>query len=199
MGFSTLIDIFGSMIIGSILFLILLKLNDHSVENTYKNGGDLIVQQSLVEVVQLIEYDFRKIGYCADWTKIPNPSNAIINADSTSIKFLTDDDNDGDVDTMHYYLGSASELTETPNPRDRLLYRVVNSVTPRGSNLGVTQFRLIYFDVLGDTIYFPITTPAEIHTMQINITIENTIGYNNQYTTAFWRQIRLAARNLKNR
>ena len=85
MGFSTLIDIFGSTIIGSILFLILLRLNDASVENTYMNGGELIVQQNLVEAVQLIEYDFRKIGYCADWTKIPDPSKAIISADSSSI------------------------------------------------------------------------------------------------------------------
>lgn len=199
MGFSTLIDIFGSTIIGAVLFLILLRTNDASVENTYKNGGELIVQQNLVEVVQLIEYDFRKIGFCADWTKIPDPSQAIISADSTSISFLTDVDSDSIVDTMNYFLGPTSELTVTPNPRDRLLYRVVNDEEHRGSNLGITQFNLIYFNAIGDTIDFPITIPGEIYTMQINVTVENTSGYNNEYTMAFWRQIRLAARNLKNR
>jgi len=199
MGFSTLIDIFGSTIIGSVLFLILLRLNDASVENTYKNGGELIVQQNLVEVVQLIEYDFRKIGYCSDWTKIPDPSSAIIEADSTSIKFLTDVDSDDEVDTLHYFLGTKSELSETPNPNDRLLYRILNNAEHRGSNLGITQFNLLYFNAIGDTIDFPILIPGEIYTMQINVTVENTTGYNNQYTMAFWRQIRLAARNLKNR
>ena len=199
MGFSTLIDIFGSTIIGSILFLILLRLNDASVENTYMNGGELIVQQNLVEAVQLIEYDFRKIGYCADWTKIPDPSKAIISADSSSIDFLTDVDSDGNVDTMHYYLGDASELTETPNPDDKLLYRVINDATPRGSNLGITQFKMVYFNAVGDTIDFPISVPGEIYTMQINVTVASTTGYNNEFTSAFWRQIRLAARNLKNR
>ncbi|MEW6195714.1 MAG: hypothetical protein AB1521_11225 [Bacteroidota bacterium] len=199
MGFSTLIDILGSMIVGGMLLLILFRLNDAAIENTFNYGGDLIVQQNLVEVVQLLEYDFRKIGYCKDWEKIPNPTTAILSADSTSINFLTDVDSDENVDTVHYYLGSRDSLTSTPNPNDRILYRVVNHDAPAGANLGVTQFRLLYFDALGDTIHFPITVPGQIHTMQINITIESTVAYDNKYSSVFWRQIRLAARNLNNR
>lgn len=199
MGFSTLIDILGSTIIGGILFMILLRMNDAAVQNTFNNGGEYIIQQNLVEVVQLLEYDFRKIGYCKVWSRIPNPSKAIILADSTSIKFLTDLDNNGYVDTLHYYLGPSSELSATPNPNDRLLYRVVNSESAIGANLGVTQFRLTYFNALGNTIDFPITVPGEIHTMQIDLKVENTSGYNREYSGAFWRQIRLAARNLMNR
>jgi len=124
MGFSTLLDILGSSIIGGMLLMILWRLNDAATQNTYNYGGEVIVQQNLVEVVSLLEHDFRKIGYCKDWTKIPDPSQAIISADSTSIKFLTDLDNDGQVDSLRYYLGPTSELTVTPNPRDRMLYRV---------------------------------------------------------------------------
>ncbi|MBU1095079.1 MAG: hypothetical protein KKB34_01250 [Bacteroidetes bacterium] len=199
MGFSTLIDILGSTIIGGILFMILLRMNDAAVQNTYNNGGEYIIQQNLVEVVQLLEYDFRKIGYCKVWSRIPNPSKAIILADSTSIKFLTDIDNNGYVDTLHYYLGPSGELSATPNPNDRLLYRVINSESAIGANLGVTQFRLTYFNSLGNTINFPIIVPGEIHTMQIDLKVENTSGYNREYSGAFWRQIRLAARNLMNR
>ncbi len=199
MGFSTLIDIMGAMVVGGMLLMILLRLNDASVENTFTNGGELIVQQNLVEVVKLLEHDFRKIGYCADWNKIPNPAKSIIAADSSSITFLTDVDSDSNVDTMRYYLGPASELAHTPNPRDRMLYRVVNNATPKGSNLGVTQFKLVYFNALGNEISLPITMPGEIYTMQINITVENSAAYADQYSSAFWRQIRLAARNLRNR
>ena len=199
MGFSTLVDIFGSTIIGSILFLILLRTNDASIENTYQNGGELVIQQNLVDAVQLIEYDFRKIGYCADWTQVPDPSQVILSADETSISFLSDVDSDSDIDTVTYFLGSPDELTETPNPNDRLLYRVINDEEPRGSNLGITQFEITYFDVLGNEINLPVTVPGEIYTMQINVTVEHTTGYNNEYNTAYWRQIRLAARNLKNR
>lgn len=199
MGFSTLIDILGSSIVGGMLLLILWRLNDAATQNTVNYGGEVIVQQNLVETVAILEYDFRKIGYCKDWTKIPDPSKAILLADSTSIKFLTDFDNNGLLDSLSYFLGSESALTSTPNPRDRMLYRVENANTPGGSNLGVTKFRLTYFDVLGNILNFPITNPNLIATMQIDLKVESPYAYNNEYPTVFWRQIRMTSRNLRNR
>jgi len=208
MGFSTLIDILGSTLVGGMLLLILLRLNDSGVQNTYMYGGELIVQQNLVDAVQVLEHDFRKIGFCADWEKLPDPLLYIIEADSHKISFQTDVDSDGNVDTLTYYTGPTSELTETPNPRDMMLYRVVNNASPKGSNLGITQFDLVYFDALGNKLSCPVASPSLIITMQINIRIEDVYGYdtanadksdNEMYATAFWRQIRLAARNIKNR
>jgi hypothetical protein len=200
MGFSTILDILGSTIIGGILMMNLFQINSSAVENNYTGTGELTAQQNLSTTVQVLEYDFRKIGYCADWQKIPIPTKAIISADSNSIKYLTDvDPPDGNVDTMYYYLGPASELLNTPNPRDRILYRVVNSEVPAGVNLGVTQFNLTFFDVLGNLINFPIAVPGEIYTMQIDITVEDVAAYDEKYSSAFWRQIRLVAKNLRNR
>lgn len=199
MGFSTLIDILGSTLIGGMLFLILLRLNDAAVSNSFEYSGDIIVQKNLAELVTLLEYDFRRIGYCEDWTQIPDPSKSILTADSTSISFLTDTNADGNLDTMRYFVGDTSALSITPNPNDKMLFRVVNSEPQIGANLGVTEFNLLYFDALGDTINFPITVPSEIYTMQINLTVENTAAYDQNYSSAVWRQIRLAARNLKNR
>jgi len=198
-GISVILDILGSTIVGGILMLSLFRINDTAVENAYTGNGELMAQTSIATIVQILEYDFRKIGYCADWNKIPNPSQAIISADSTQIKFLTDVDFDGNVDSIKYYLGPTSELTNSPNPRDRYLYRVVNTEAPVGVNLGVTQFRLNFFNVIGNKLNFPISQPGEIYTMQIDITVEDVDAYNKQYSTAFWRQIRLAARNLRNR
>jgi type II secretory pathway component PulJ len=199
MGFSTIIDIVGSVLIGGTLMLILWRLNNATSENTYNYSGELSLQQNLATVAMVIEYDFRKIGYCSDWNKIPDPTKAIVLADSNKIKFLTDVQSDGVVDTMYYYLGPTSELTQTENPRDRILYRLVNNETPKGANMGVTQFKMVYFNALGDTISFPITNPGEITSMEINVTVENTAGYDQKYSSAFWRQIRLVARNLRNR
>jgi len=199
MGFSTLIDIVGSILIGGVLMIILWRLNDATTQNTYNYSGELALQQNLATTAEVIEYDFRKIGYCADWNKIPDPSKSIVFADSNKIKFLTDIQSDGIVDTMFYYLGPASELSQTENPRDRILYRVVDSETPTGVNMGITQFKMVYFNALGDTISFPITKPGLIASMEINITVENTAAYDQQYSSAFWRQIRLVARNLRNR
>jgi hypothetical protein len=199
MGFSVIMDILGSTIVGGILMMNLFQINSTAGENNYTGSGEVTAQQNLSTIVQVLEHDFRKIGYCADWNKIPVPTKAILSADSTSIKYLTDVDSDGNVDSMYYYLGPTSELLSTSNPRDRILYRVVNNEAPIGVNLGVTQFNLCFFDVLGNLINFPIAVTGEIYTMQIDLTVEDVDAYDEKYSTAFWRQIRLAAKNIRNR
>jgi hypothetical protein len=199
MGFSTILDILGSMIIGGILLNITMRLNDAATEKTYNNSAELSLQQNMATVAQMLETDFRKIGFCSDWNKFPDPSKAVVYADQSSIKYLTDLDSDTNMDSIRYYLGPTSELLNTPNPRDRILYRVENNDTPMPSNLGVTQFRLVYFDALGDTIPPPITTPGLITSVEINLAVESVAAYDTAYSSAFWRQIRLVARNLRNR
>lgn len=205
MGYATLIDILGSTIIGGLLLFILMQMNAASTQNTYQYSGERIVQQNLVEIVSLIEYDFRKIGYCNDYTKVPDPSIVIRQADSSSITFLTDvvtssnPYGDGALDTLTYYLGPASGLTSTPNPNDRILYRVVNHNTALGSNMGVTQFKLTYYDANGDKITsMPSSPPLGIATIQIDVAVENPAAYGNDYGSdkkAIWRQFRLVSRN----
>ncbi len=81
MGFSTLIDILGSTLVGGMLLLILFRINDTAVENSFSMGENLLVQKNLVEAVELLEFDFRKIGYCEDWEKLSNPSKYIVSVD----------------------------------------------------------------------------------------------------------------------
>ena len=199
MGFSTILDILVSIIIGGIIMSIVFRLSDAATEKTYNNSGELALQQNLSTVAQIIENDFRKIGYCTDWNKLPDPSKAILFADTSAIKFLTDIEADGELDSIFIYLGSTSELLATENPRDRILYRVIKDEAPVQSNLGVTQFYMVYYDVLGDTIYLPILNNGEISSIEINLTVENVAAYDENYSKAYWRQIRMVARNIKNR
>jgi hypothetical protein len=199
MGTNVILDIIGSIIIGGILLITLFRISDRATESTYNKMGDLIVQQNIAAVVSVLENDFRKIGYCADWKKIPNPAKAIILADKDKIKFLTDVDRNEKVDTIFYYIGPTSELIYTANPRDRYLYRVVNKEKPTKVNLGVTHFQLVYYDVDKDIIPPPIFALGGIYTIQIDIAVEDIEAYNQKYSQVFWRQLRLVARNLKNR
>lgn len=209
MGFSTLLDILGSTIVGGLLLMILFRMNDAAVENNYNLNGEKIVQQNLVDVVKLVEYDFRKIGYCANYENIPIPTKAVLQADSNSITFLTDivtspgTFGDGVVDTVKYFLSDTTALSMTPNPHDKILYRRVNSEPLRGSNMGVTQFKLTYFDSFGDTLKnLPAVPPLGIITIQIDIAIENPYAFDENYSyekRVIWRQIRLAARNFTTR
>ena len=197
MGFSTLIDILGSTIMGGLLLIIVLRLNNTASEKTTNYGGELSLQQNIVTIAQIMEYDFRKMGYCRDWQKFPDPTKSIVQATTTSIKFYADIDDNGSMDTISYYLGGL--LTSTPNPNDRYFYRAINSQPPAAINLGVTQFFMKYFDALGDTLNQPIAEPSLINSYEINIQVETVYAYEENYSSAFWKQIRLLARNLRNR
>ena len=200
MGASTLLDVLGSIIVGGLILLILFRLNASATSNLYNNTSEANVQSAMISVASVLENDFRKIGYCKDWTQIPNPAKSILYADTSSIKFLTDVNNDGIVDTLYYYVGPTSELLNTPNPRDRLLYRVVNSSIPKSSNVGITEFKLTYFDTFGNIITsMPVTPTGKIQKIQIDLQVENTEPIDSTYVVAFWRQLRLSARNLQNR
>ena len=112
---------------------------------------------------------------------------------------MTDVDFDGNVDTVEYMLGDSTELSITPNPSDKFLYRIVNGI-PKSVNLGVTYFKIRYYDVLNNELSVPMETPPTgIFSMQVDIAVENTAAYNEEYRFAFWRQVRLASRNLNNR
>jgi hypothetical protein len=214
MGSQVIIDLIGSMILFGWLLLTSLRVSTANAENMQTYGGELLVQENLVEVTKLLEYDFRKIGFCLEPNKIPDPTKSIVLADSTRIKFLSDVDMtgagpDGNIDSIYYYLGPTSELASTQNPRDRLLYRVINAQPAKGANLGVTQFKLAYFDAQGNTLTFPITglNLQKIQTIQISLILENvtaaelveTAPINMQFSSAFWQQMRLSSRNYRNR
>jgi hypothetical protein len=192
----------------------------------------------------MVEYDFRKIGYIANADSSLGPDyGAIVEADSSHIKFYTDYEpfttNGGGIDSVEYRFGlTAGDLvTWTPNPNDRYLYRNYNAAemdNPAKVSLGVTQFKLTYYDYNdsnitpgvrptpsspinpdfdGNSVYdFNPTT--KINTIQIDIEIQSWVkvevdtalyGLNakadtlTSYQTAYWRQIRLAAKNLRNR
>lgn len=214
MGSQTILDLIGSTMVFGSLLLIALRLNAGTMENLQSYREDLIVQENLVEITKLLEYDFRKIGYCQNFTVITNPSQAIRIADSNRIRFWTDfptsgsPTGDGVLDSLTYYVGNVSELSVTPNPNDKLLYRVENNSTPVGVNVGVTTFSLQYYDALRIPLSSPVADCRQIQYLQISVQTEhpvkwtkyyNTATYDTVYQSAFWRQVRLVAKNLNNR
>ncbi len=209
MGFSTLIDILGAAIIGGMVMLSVRALILNSSEKSNQFQNELIAQQNLVSIVELIEHDFARIGYCENADSIEAPEDMIVYADSTKISFKTDFAQgfqnirgDGTKDILTYELGPT--ITSTPNPYDRLLYRYAKGETKNGSNLGITEFRLNYFDNMGNELSHPIDTKL-ISYVQIDIKVEDSYGYDTgndekihseKYPTIFWRQIRVAAKNM---
>jgi len=143
-----ILDIMGSSLIACIMFLLILKLNIYSDQAKFYSDNDLKLQQNAKTLAEIINYDFRKIGYNHEGT-------SIITAQPKYIKFYADMNEPGTpgygtVDVIEYYLGDSTEVAATPNPRDKILYRVENSIdTIGGPSLGLIDIRFSYLNSKG--------------------------------------------------
>ena len=199
MGFSTILDILGATVIGGLLLLILLRLNGSVTENTVIYGNDRSLQRSLAETAVVVEEDLRKMGYCADPFKLTDGMSRVIYADSSYISFYTDVDLDGNLDSLAYFISDTTALSITRNPRDRILYRQINTGTPFIVNSNIVQFKLTYYDALGYELTPPVSSPAMITHLEISFKVEDPEAYDQNYSEAYWQQVRLTSRNLRKR
>ncbi|MFZ1520196.1 MAG: hypothetical protein WAU11_15570 [Ignavibacteriaceae bacterium] len=196
MGYSTILDILGASIIGGILLLNLLKLNENVYQVDNATGHDVNLQVEVVNVANIVDGDFNKIGYCSDPMNM-NDDPKVTLADTSSIKIVYDVDKDGDYDTVYYYVSNTSLLSNTPNPRDRILYRKVNSDFPFIVSNNITEFRFQYLGALYDTLSTPLGSPGLATYIKISFRVEDPFAYDEKYTEAFWRRLTVTSKNLK--
>jgi len=196
MGYSTILDILGASIIGGILLLNLLKLNENVYQVDNATGHDVNLQVEVVNVANIVDGDFNKIGYCSDPMNM-NDDPKVTLADTSSIKIVYDVDKDGAYDTVYYYVSNTSLLSNTPNPRDRILYRKVNSDFPFIVSNNITEFRFQYLGALYDTLSTPLGSPGLATYIKISFRVEDPFAYDEKYTEAFWRRLTVTSKNLK--
>ncbi len=214
---SAVLDIIGSSIIGGLLVLTLLRMNVTATENQSFFADDLAVQLNLRNTVNIIESDFRKIGYGAvvdDTTGELHLESILIEADSNEIIFWADVNADGRPDTISYSFKVKDTTTE--NPFDKVLYRrYIVAGSPDSSmegpvSRGVTNFKLTYIGQIGDTMSVPLSIydKTQVQLLQIDLNLQSpfltydpaeagtvdTVEYLKR--SALWRESRLIARNL---
>ncbi len=166
--------------------------------------GDMMVQQMLTSTAQLVEGEFRNMGF-----GVPEHHATVMAADSSSISFLSDLGRDGGlIDTIRYSLGAVSELAATPNELDRNLYRSVNGAQKQIVGI-VTTFRLSYFSRDGEAISLPVPSDrlTEIHVVEVTMEVQNSAALARSsvqvkegersalYSSSLWQQTRLASQN----
>jgi len=144
---SSLIDIIIATFIGATVILMILGIIFYIQNSANEVNNANLAQINVKEIAELLDYDLYKIGFRVT-------GNKIILADSTRLTFLSDIDNNGKVDTIRYFLGDPADLTSTPNPNDKILYRLMNNEPQRGSNLGVVDFKLTYYDSTNSKINY---------------------------------------------
>ena len=170
------IELAGSFIIGGMLLLSILSLNADIMQTATINNLGTNAQQNVTNIVSILEYDFRKIGY-----RVPSGIDAITDMTDSTIDFLADVDNDGNVDSVSFYLGPTSEPSGTENPNDRYLYRRVNG-TAYDVALGITSWTLTYYDISGSVTIFE----ANVRSIRISFTVETIIPFDTTYGSARW-------------
>jgi hypothetical protein len=173
------LSVIASIVIGGLVLLSFGRFNHDVNKDMYLDVLDNAAYGNLAEVVRIIEYDFFRIGL-----NINDPKQAVlVQASPTELRFNLDSDGNNVVETMRYYLGDSTSAASTNNPRDKVLYRVVNGGTPQAISAGLTDFRIKYFTVVGNQT----TVLDSIRTFEVSITMESDIIYDNQYPKMFWQ------------
>jgi hypothetical protein len=192
---STWIDIIGSILIAGCVILTGLSLNQIVADQAYAASAHLDVQQSLEESITAMESDFRKIGYGT-----LDPTTAILVSQPHLIAFQADIDRDGTLDVIQWqFIQKNHGAGDTMG----ILTRSVNGGTPLPCASNVEMFTLRYLREDG--------TPADTTAKGQIWVVETTMAVKGPYKVVdqvqqsdrmdeargFWRQTRLASRNIK--
>ena len=181
---NTLLDIVGSTIIAGIVFLLLVNLNTASTSAKFSSDTGLVLQQNAETLAQILDNDLRKIGYKYNGT-------AIIKAEPKLISYYADIDTNGVMDKVTLTIGDSTEVTSTPNPHDKILYRTVDGVTYKGPSLNLTNLKFTYMNELGR-----ITTVLDsIKYIKAEIWLQSPEKVDSTYLPTYW-EITIHPRNI---
>ena len=161
---AALIDIIGAGIIVGILFLTIFGLGANLSQASYENSFTYQLQSNTTTIARIIESDLVKVGY-----HVP-AGTEITAATASSVTFKADLKDNGTINTVQYYVGTTSEaaVIATKNPRDIVLYRVVDGQTIE-ANVGVTGLQLKYFDAAGNETM----TLNQIRSIYVKVNLES--------------------------
>jgi hypothetical protein len=202
---SSLLDVVFAMILGAMLLLIIINANNIAGESWSIYNGNMLVQEILIGTAQLVESEFRNMGF-----NVPDNELVVTSADSTQIQFRYDVDRNGTIDVITYWEGDTSELSTTMNEMDRFLHRRVNG-GPIQTVGTVTRFSLLYLTQSGEVLPLPVPADrlSEIRLVEITMEVQNPYamfrspehiaqygGRDAFYSSSLWRQTRLASQNL---
>ena len=193
----TLLDIFGSVVIAGMLFMMIVKLNLFSNQTSYTSDNELKLIQNTKTLAEIIDYDFRKIGYKYDGT-------AIEIADSNHLKYFADmqppgSSGHGTIDEVEYTVGDTSEMSATMNKKDIVLKRTIKDPTNTlesmsGPSLGLIRIKFTYLDASQNVMTYIHSNlyPDSIRYIKTEMWVESTeavtdaFSDSSRYSITYW-------------
>lgn len=174
---AVILDLLGSSFVAGLIFLIVTQLNLFMSNTRYSSDRELQLQQNAKTLADIINYDFRKIGY-------NHPGTSILIAEKQRIKFVGDLERPGQagygtIDTVEYFVKDSTYSLGTSNPRDIILERVLNNNDSiAGPSLGLVDIQFSYLD----SVSTPTTDLSKIKFIKAELWIEPTETVNNFIT-----------------
>jgi hypothetical protein len=191
----TWLDIIGSVIVGSLALMLLMRVNFQVSNNSREISTNGVVQSNLSALGTFVEYDLYKIGF-----RVPSTSVKITASSLNQLSFLADTNFNGTVSTVvhtiKYYLGDTSQGHSSSNPNDKPLFKVIDNGSPRALAL-VRDCQFTYYDSTGAQISdTTITGRKLIRILKVYIKSESQDLINNYYQTAEYSR-KIKPMNLK--
>jgi hypothetical protein len=182
----SILDYIASAAIGGMIFLSIFEFYGSVQEAALSSTMQVAVQEDLLSITDVLEYDLRKAGYDV------SDSAKVLLAESDQIAFRGDFDDNGIADTVTYRV-----LPRQENSGTSTLLRTLNHGTAEVLNNNVTTFRVSYFDANGNTLSG--SAPGElkgIRAIGVAVCISSNVEYNGEHEGAFWERV-IRPKNLR--
>ncbi|MDP2303262.1 MAG: hypothetical protein Q8N03_12655 [Ignavibacteria bacterium] len=181
---NTLLDILGATLIGGIIMFMMLNLNLASSEKRLSSDTEMQLVQNAKTFADVLSSDLRKLGYRYTGT-------ALLEAGRNRLTFLGDIDSNGVMDRVTYSLGDSLQVLSTPNPRDKILSRIVNGDSLPNPSLGLVDIVFKYKNING----IETGTLSEIRFIEVEIWVEAPYLIDGRYPFTYW-QMKIYPRNI---
>ena len=176
----------GSLFIGGIVFLMLItifsRIGNTAATQTFNN----VVQEKAGLATEIMERELATMGYGVE------DSVYVLHADSSGIIFRSDIDNNDIPDTVIYVYG-LSPLPASDHPNGGAIYRSVNGSIPEPIAVGVTEFKMQFYDGKG----IPTTTTSAIRSLSIGMVMENESLLNDDFTPGVYWARTFSPKNMR--
>ncbi len=171
----TILDLLGATFVGGIILLIMVNIFVYSSQKRFASASDLRMQQNAKTLAEIVNNDLRKVGFKYNNT-------AIITAEPQKFSFYADIDSNGTADQVTYSISDSTEASGTVNPRDKVLYRIVNGDTSKGPSLGLTKLNFTYKNFYGNET----SALDSIKYIKVEMWIETTEPVDDKYPFTYW-------------
>lgn len=176
---AAMLDLIGSIVIGGLVMLLMVSFGTNLSATTDAQVFNQGVQENVRSLTDVLEFDLRKLGY-----NVPL-DNMFRNLNDSTISFYGDIDNSGGYDSVQYYFRTISPK-HAHNPSVGTLYRAVNMRPPQAIQLGVTRFKVDWFDKDGKSRP---TQLQDVRTLSVALTVESDSPYDSVKTGGSWKRL----------